>query len=87
MKEAFAWFSDMVEPTGYVGGTSHVTVADLTFLGTYSSVKAIVKDTLIQLSDYPVLEMWYERVKAQVPNYAKACQEGTDSLASWMPKD
>lgn len=39
MKEALRWLEDMVRPTGYAAGTEYVTLADLAFLATYSTIR------------------------------------------------
>ena len=36
VKEVMGWVSDMIKPTGYVAGTSHLTIADICFVATIS---------------------------------------------------
>ena len=71
--EVMGWVEDFLKPTGYVAGTKHLTVADLAFLSTYSSIVAL---NHFDLSAYPKTNAWFEKVKGQVPNYEKACGEG-----------
>ena len=34
--ETLQWADDFVKPTGYVAGTDHMTLADISFMATYS---------------------------------------------------
>ena len=37
--KVMGWVRDFLEPTGYVAGTDHLTVADLAFVATYSNIE------------------------------------------------
>merc|ERR1712141_981188 len=39
-KEVMGWVEDFIKPTGYVAGTDHMTVADIAWLATYSTIVA-----------------------------------------------
>lgn len=34
-KEVMGWVNDFIKPTGFVAGTDHLTVADISFLATF----------------------------------------------------
>ena len=67
------WVTDFIKPTGYVAGTSHITVADLAFLATYSTIVAVGH---FDLAPYSEVNAWFEKVQSEVPNYAKCNAEG-----------
>ena len=46
-KEVMGWVNDFIKPTGFVGGTDHLTVADIAFLATFRLEKLSIKATLI----------------------------------------
>ena len=35
-KEVMGWLNDLLKPTGYIAGTEHLTVADISLLARYS---------------------------------------------------
>ena len=37
-REVMGWLNDMLKPTGYVAGTDHMTIADISLLARYKSV-------------------------------------------------
>ncbi len=51
-----------------MAGTDHVTLADLSLLTTYSTFAAA---GLVDLSPYPELTTWFDKVKKEIPNYEK----------------
>jgi glutathione S-transferase len=81
LKEALDWFTNMIKPTGYAASTPHVTLADLTFMATISTLKAMGN---IDLTPYEEINDWYGRVKRQVPNFNRSCQSGADAFASYV---
>ena len=81
--EVMGWVEDFLKPTGYVAGTKHLTVADLAFLSTYSSIVAL---NYFDLSAYPKTNAWFEKVKGQVPNYERACGEGASEFGKLLEK-
>ncbi len=50
-----------------------MTVADIAFLTSYAS---IAECGMVNVSEFPELPAWLERVKKEVPNYAKVNGEG-----------
>lgn len=82
LKEVLGWVNDMVKETGYAAGTAHLTVADLAFLATYSSI-AVTIANIVDLSSYTELSKWFEKVKGEVKNYEKANGEGAAQLGEF----
>ena len=79
LAEAFGWLEDFIKPTGFVAGTKEMTVADLSALATVSSIEKTEKN-YIDLDEYPAIKEWLEKMKAAVPNYAKANGDGADAF-------
>ena len=71
--EVMGWIQDFVKPTGYIAGTNDLTVADLAFLATFSTIEATGH---FDLSAFPDVNAWFAKVKSQVPNYEHACGKG-----------
>ncbi len=65
-------------PTGFAAGTTHVTLADVCLDTTYGAIKACGH---VDLSDYPELEEWHQKVRAAVPNFDSTCAEGEQTFA------
>jgi len=72
-REVMGWLNDMLKPTGYVAGTDHMTIADISLLASFSTMAATEH---FDLSAYPNATAWFEKVKGEVPNYEKLCGEG-----------
>lgn len=79
LHEALVWSDDFVKETGYVAGTDHLTLADVAFVATYSTVKA---QELMDHSKYPNLEKWFEKIIEDIPNYEIANGEGAKSYGA-----
>jgi len=79
--EVLAWANDFVKPTGYVAGTDHMTLADISFLATYSTVKAT---GYFDLEKYEDLNAWFEKIKGEVPEYESANGQGATDFGSWF---
>ena len=75
LQEALRWTSDFVSQTGWVAGTDRLSLADIAFVSTYSSVRALGND-VVKCSDFPELEAWFDRAVREIPNYEAACGEG-----------
>ena len=73
--EALRWTSDFLSQTGWVAGTDRLSLADIAFVSTYSSVRALGND-VVKWSDFPELEAWFDRAVREIPNYEAACGEG-----------
>ena len=72
-KEVMGWVNDFMKTTGYAAGTTKLTVADISFLATYSSAVATEN---FDLAPYVETNAWFEKVKSAIPNYEKANAEG-----------
>jgi len=72
-KEVLKVANGKVKATGYAAGTTHITVADLAMLASYSTMKSIYGD---KLDDCQELNEWFERVKKEVKNYEEADGKG-----------
>ena len=74
------WVEDFIKPTGYVAGTDHLTVADLAFAGTFSSV---LSTGAFDVSAFEATAAWFDKVKGEIPNYEKANGEGAGIFGGW----
>ena len=81
--EVMGWVNDFVKTSGYVAGTDHLTVADVAFAATYATVVATGH---LDLTPYVEVNAWFEKVKAEVPNYEKANGEGAAGFGDWFKK-
>lgn len=81
MHEALRWTADFVSQTGWVAGTDRLTLADISFVSTYSSVRALGND-IVNWSNYPELEAWFDRAVREIPNYEAACGEGASQYGA-----
>ncbi|QQP39153.1 Glutathione S-transferase 1 isoform C [Caligus rogercresseyi] len=73
--------NDMVkESGGYVAGTDHMTIADLCWVATYSTLKAC---DVVPLDKYKELEAWFKKVVALIPNYDKANGNGVKEFGEY----
>jgi glutathione S-transferase len=76
------WVRDFAKPTGFIAGTRHLTIADLAFVASYSSILA---GNQIDLTKYdPELKAWFERCKAAIPNYAEANGVGAEQWGQFL---
>lgn len=74
LQEVLGWTKDFIADTGYAAGTAKLTLADICFLATLSSVQA---SGVVDLEkDYPEIKNYIDRISAEVPNYAKANGDG-----------
>jgi len=78
-KEVLKVAGGKVKSTGYAAGTSHLTVADLAMLSSYSTMKSIYGDKLDECKE---LNEWFERVKKEVKNYGEADGEGAAAFGA-----
>ena len=76
LREVLGWVNDFVKPTGYAAGTDSLTLADITLITTFSTLQAAGN---VDLSAYPELNAWAEKVKGELKNYEKA--NGEDAKA------
>ena len=76
LHEVLGWVRDFLKLSGFIAGTDHVTIADLAFVASYSSILA---GNQIDLAQYdPDLKVWFERCKAAIPNYEEANGVGAE---------
>uniref|UniRef100_A0A0K2UWR6 Glutathione S-transferase 1 n=1 Tax=Lepeophtheirus salmonis TaxID=72036 RepID=A0A0K2UWR6_LEPSM len=77
LKEAMNWMREMIQETGYAAGTHDLTIADLNFLVSYSTIR----DTkMVDTEEYEELEKYFKRLSELIPNYEKANGEGSKLL-------
>lgn len=81
LKEVLGWAKDFIAETGYVAGTEKVTIADMCFLATLSSIMAAGAADFEK--DYPELKNYCEKISSEVPNYAKANGDGATAFGAW----
>jgi len=75
------WANDFVADTGYVAGTNHLTIADIAFVTTFSSIAAC--EGHVDLSSYSKLLSWFDRMKTELPKYEKTNGEGAVILGEF----
>merc|ERR1712038_1047401 len=75
LKEVLGWAKD------FVAGTAKMTIADICFLATLSSIMAAGAADFEK--DYPELKAYIEKISSQVPNYAKANGDGATAFGNW----
>merc|ERR1712141_838717 len=74
VQEVLGWAKGFIADTGYVAGTEKVTIADLCFLATLTSISA---SGIVDFEkDYPELKNYCEKLSAAIPNYATANGDG-----------
>jgi len=81
LKEVLGWAKDFIAETGYVAGTEKMTIADICFLATLSTI--IASGAADFDKDYPELKSYCEKVSSQIPNYAKANGDGATAFGNW----
>ena len=77
LKEAFGWLEGFVSGTGFIAGTSHMTLADISIYANYSTL-ATTEKSMVDLDEYPALKSWADKMKTLIPNHEKSNQEGVD---------
>ncbi len=78
LHEVLSWTQDMVKATGWFGGLSHISPADICLLAVYSTLKST---GAVDLGKYAELNAWYDRAKKEIPNFDKCCGEGAAHFA------
>jgi len=79
--EVMGWVHDYVKDGKFAAGTGHFTLADICFVSTVSTIMATEAFDLSKFN--PELNDWFEKCKAQIPNYEKANGEGADAVGVW----
>jgi len=85
LHEVLGWVSGFVEATGYAAGTDHLTMADVCFVATLSTLVA-TGDLIVPnfAEKYPKLSTYLEKMAKEIPNYESANGEGATSLGQWV---
>ncbi len=79
--EVMGWVKDYVKEGKFAAGTGHLTLADISFVASFST---IVASGAFDLAAYnPEVNEWFEKCKALIPNYEKANGEGAAAFGGW----
>ncbi len=70
-------------PTGFIAGTSHVTIADITAVATFTTVQAT---GLVDTSPFTALPAWVDKVRAVVPGFQKINDAGIEEFKKVIKK-
>ena len=76
LKEVLGFMNEKVKKTGFASGTDHLTLADLAYLATTSTLVA----TGIIADLPPELDQWYNKCKSLIPDYEKANGLGAEEF-------
>jgi len=80
LDEVLGWLNDWVSDDKFSAGTTDMTIADISLMATFSTLKASeCHDT----SKYTEIEKWFTKCKALIPNYEKANGEGAVFFGDW----
>lgn len=82
LKEALGWVNDFVADEKFAAGTSQMTLADISLLATYSSLKACGNVGGIDLTTYTNIKAWFEKCVKLIPNYEKVNGEGATAFGN-----
>ena len=82
-QEVMGWMNDFVAGDKFAAGTSQMTIADLSLLATYSSIRAAGDIGGVKLSNYANIEAWYQKCIKLVPNYEKANGAGATEFGEY----
>ena len=75
LKEVLGFMNEKVKKTGFASGTDHLTLADLSYLATTSTLVAT------GITDLPPeLNEWYNKCKSLIPDYEKANGVGAEEF-------
>merc|ERR1711862_310628 len=80
LKEVLGWVDGFVAEDKFCAGTSNLTIADIAFVATYSSLKAAAGVGGVDLSTYTNIESWFDKCIKLIPNYEKANGEGATAF-------
>ena len=82
-KEVMGWMNDFVAGDKFAAGTNQMTLADISLLATYSTIRAAGGIGGVDVSTYPKIEAWYKKCIKLVPNYEKANGEGATEFGEY----
>ncbi|CAB4055392.1 GST [Lepeophtheirus salmonis] len=80
LKEVLGWANDMVKETGFAAGTEEMTIADIAWVATYSSIK---EADVIDLVPYKELDAWFTKCVALIPNYETCNGKGAKGFGDF----
>ncbi|CAB4055393.1 GST [Lepeophtheirus salmonis] len=80
LKKVLAWANDMIKETGFAAGTEEMTIADIAWVATYSSIK---EADLVDLLPYKELEAWFTKCVALIPNYETCNGKGVKAMGDF----
>merc|ERR1711913_250957 len=83
LTEVLGWVDGFVAGDKFCAGTSQITIADIAFLATYSTLKAAGNVGGVDLSSYSNIESWFDKCVKLVPNYEKANGEGATAFGGF----
>jgi len=83
LKEVLGWVDGFVAEDKFCAGTSQMTLADIAFMGTYSTLKAAGGVGGVDLSTYTNIESWFAKCAKLIPNYEKANGEGATAFGAF----
>eukprot|EP00088_Acartia_fossae_P054973 TRINITY_DN6368_c0_g4_i1.p1 TRINITY_DN6368_c0_g4~~TRINITY_DN6368_c0_g4_i1.p1 ORF type:complete len:233 (-),score=54.27 TRINITY_DN6368_c0_g4_i1:428-1096(-) len=81
LAEVLGWLNDHVVNGKFAAGTDELTIADVSLVATYSTLKAC--EGVYDHSKHPETEAWFEKCKTLIPNYEKACEKGANQFGYW----
>lgn len=79
-RQALVWAEDMIKTTGYAAGTNHITIADLAFVATFSTIQAT---NSFDLSDLPIWTEYFQRMTKQIRNYEEVNGRGAKMFGTF----
>jgi len=82
LKEVLGWMDDFVKDGAFAAGTAKITLADISLLASYTTMK----ECGVDLAPYKNMSAWAARCTALIPNYQKANGVGAVAFAALMPK-
>ncbi|TRY66938.1 hypothetical protein TCAL_07653 [Tigriopus californicus] len=71
--QSLLWAEDMIRATGYAAGTQNLTLADLAFVATFSTIQAT---EAFDLSDLPIWKEYFPRITKLIKNYDEVNGKG-----------
>ncbi len=80
-KEVLGFANEMVKKSGYIAGTDHITLADLSCLASFSTM---IEMDGMDVGPFPELRAWFNRVKGEVKNYEKANGAGAKMYGEYF---
>ncbi len=81
LRAAYKYANDCLKEAGFIAGTDHMTIADLSMVSFYGTAHVC---KFVDMSAYPELAAWYAKMKSLIPNFEQAYQEGHDAWAGVM---